>query len=364
MIGYTKYKLSVSGDDYYQALLDTASRTKYPHITNPCITQDTWILTDCGPKQVKELIGNSFTAIVNNEKYNSSKDGFWSTGIKDVYEITTDRGQKIKLTNNHKLLKEYKRRVKFGGSGNGFNYDRDYVEVKDLKIGDKLVLHNHRGNSWNGEGSFNEGWLLGEIVGDGGYNPEKYKTYLRFWGYERESIAKLAVEICRDIFNDLRSDFDLRSDSVNSTIDVATNKLDRICNNLIEVGSKDFLPKLEQMSSKFIRGFIRGLFDADGTVIFNKQKGSSVRLAQSNLHKLEVVQRMLSRLGIISTIYKFRRNEKETLLPNGKGGMSLYNTKAQHELVITKDNIELFVDLIGFHDLQKEEKVNLILESR
>lgn len=105
MIGYTKYKLSVSGDDYYQALLDTASNTKYPHITNPCVTKDTWVLTDCGPRQVKELIGNSFVAIVNNEKYNSTQDGFWLTGIKDVYEIITDRGQKIKLANNSILFR-------------------------------------------------------------------------------------------------------------------------------------------------------------------------------------------------------------------------------------------------------------------
>lgn len=364
MIGYTKYKLSVSGDDYYQALLDTASRTKYPHITNPCVTKDTWILTDCGPKLVNELIGKKFVAIINNEKYSSDEKGFWSTGIKKVYEITTDRGYKIKLTDNHKLLKELKRRPKFGGSGNGYNFDREYVEVKDLNIGDKLVLHNHRGNSWNGEGSFVEGWLLGQIVGDGGYNPDKYPTYLRFWGLDRESLAQYAIDICKEIFSDLRSDFDLRSDSVNSTIDVATNKLDRICNNLIEPHSKNFLPKLEQMSSKFIRGFIRGFSDADGTVSFNSLKGSSIRLAQSDLSKLETVQRMLARLGIISTIFKFRRNEREVLLPNGKGGLSLYNTKAQHELVISKNNIEIFENLIGFADLEKEEKLSLIIESR
>ena len=122
MIGYTKYKLSVSGDDYYQALLDTAARTTYPHITNPCITKDTWILTDCGPKLVGELIGEKFTAIINNEKYNSDEKGFWSTGIKKVYEVITDRGFKLKLTDNHKLLKELKRRPKFGGSGNGYNW--------------------------------------------------------------------------------------------------------------------------------------------------------------------------------------------------------------------------------------------------
>ena len=59
--------------------------------------------------------------------------------------------------------------------------------------------------------------------------------------------------------------------------------------------------------SAFYRGFLRGLFDCDGSVQGTQAKGVSVRLAQSDLPRLEAVQRMLLRLGIASTIYRDRR---------------------------------------------------------
>ena len=48
-------------------------------------------------------------------------------------------------------------------------------------------------------------------------------------------------------------------------------------------------------------GFLRGLFDTDGSVQGSQAKGVSVRLAQSDLPRLQAVQRMLLRLGIVSS---------------------------------------------------------------
>ena len=55
---------------------------------------------------------------------------------------------------------------------------------------------------------------------------------------------------------------------------------------------------MERASSGFYCGFLRGLFDADGSVQGTQAKGVSVRLAQSDLDLLQSVQRMLLRLGI------------------------------------------------------------------
>ena len=74
-------------------------------------------------------------------------------------------------------------------------------------------------------------------------------------------------------------------------------------------GAKTITPALEQCSSDFCRAFLRGLFDADGSVQGTTAKGVSVRLAQSDLATLEAAQRMLLRLGIASTIYRNRRAE-------------------------------------------------------
>ena len=72
-------------------------------------------------------------------------------------------------------------------------------------------------------------------------------------------------------------------------------------------GNKRFTAAMETGSSDFYRGVLRGMFDADGSVQGSQEKGVSVRLTQIDLGNLEAVQRMLQRLGIISTIYQNRR---------------------------------------------------------
>ena len=99
---------------------------------------------------------------------------------------------------------------------------------------------------------------------------------------------------------------------------------------------------MERTSSDFYQGFLRGLFDADGSVQGTQEKGVSVRLAQSDLATLEAVQRMLLRLGISSTLYRDRREAGSRLPPDGRGGRAEYATQAQHELVVSGENLARF----------------------
>jgi len=112
-----------------------------PHVgviesTNPCITKDTWIFTGKGPRKVEDLIGINFGAVVDGVACKISELGFFKTGKKEVFEIVTKEGYKIKLTDNHKLMKLE-------------NSKRKWVEVKNLSLGDVLVLHNHKDMVWN-----------------------------------------------------------------------------------------------------------------------------------------------------------------------------------------------------------------------
>ncbi len=124
---------------------------------------------------------------------------------------------------------------------------------------------------------------------------------------------------------------------------------------------KTITPALESCSSDFYRGFLRGLFDSDGSVQGGQSKGVSVRLAQSDLPMLEAVQRMLCRLGIASRIYRNRRPAGQRPLPDGRGGHRLYETRAQHELVIASENLERYDQLIGFKDSAKQERLGRTL---
>ena len=70
---------------------------------------------------------------------------------------------------------------------------------------------------------------------------------------------------------------------------------------------------------------------------------------------------MLLRLGIASVLYRERRKAQSTLLPDGEGGIRLYQVKSQHELVVAGANLERFRDVIGFADTDKAAKLDGLL---
>jgi len=72
---------------------------------------------------------------------------------------------------------------------------------------------------------------------------------------------------------------------------------------------------------------------------------------------------MLLRLGISSRIHPERRNKGEQKIPRGKGGTAPYPIKAQHELVISKDNLVRFYEIIGFGDQEKAKRLSDVVES-
>jgi len=126
-------------------------------------------------------------------------------------------------------------------------------------------------------------------------------------------------------------------------------------------GKKMITDAIEEASSDFYKGFLRGLFDANGTVIDDQYKGVSIRLAQSDLELLKAVQRMLLRLGIVSKIYTNRRASELKLSPDCRDGYKYYQTMAQYELVIEGENIARFKEVIGFNNMEKKERLNILL---
>ena len=95
---------------------------------NPCLPKDTWITTSEGVKRVEDLIGKQFTALVNGREHKSTDKGFFFTGRRIVYKITTQEGYEVCATPNHKFL-----------TANG------WVELSNLENGDKLLIHEHKG---------------------------------------------------------------------------------------------------------------------------------------------------------------------------------------------------------------------------
>ncbi len=330
-----------------QAAIDLrpARRKEAEFGTNPCLTADAWVMTGNGKIQISDLIGKDFQAVVDGKLYKAK--GFWETGVKPVIKLKTKDGYELRLTGNHKVMavSYLSRKIE----------KYEWLEAGKLKVGDKIRLHDHREYRWDGEGKYEEGWLLGELVGDGTF--DKKTARLVFWGDDRKEMADRAVEIIKKELG-ARSDFKGHNQvKLNRTVVGAIGLKNLALDYGIYKGMKKITPFIESSSSDFYCGFLRGLFDADGTVVGTQIKGVSVRLAQSDLEVLKATQRMLLCLGIISVIYENRRPAGLRSLPDGHGGYAEYYCQINHELVIANDNLEAFAEKIGFFEPSKKERL-------
>ncbi len=338
--------------------------------TNPCVSGDSWVLTDKGPRQIDEVIGTPVTLVVDGEPHPSDDRGFFQTGIKPLLRISTKEGFALKATDNH-LIRRVKHKTRF-------SLETEWIAAGELCPGDEVLLNDHRGAAaWptahsglSGQNTKSEGYLIGLLVGDGTLKEEA--AILSVWPNSAASngeasasasngIMKMAEAAARELPH--RSDFA-------GWMEVSGRgeyrlKLAAIRDLALElgmsVGNKTITPEIEKSSSEFYAGFLRGLFDADGSVQGSQTKGVSIRLAQSDLALLEAAQRMLARMGIVSRIYQNRRDEGTSSLPDGKGGNKLYTVKAQHELIISGENLEEYRGRVGFSDIDKATRLTNLL---
>lgn len=315
---------------------------------NPCVTDDTWVMTENGAKKVKNLIGVPFNAIVDGKSYASTEKGFYQTGSKAVFEIKTNRGFYLKATENHPVLVE---------TNNGRTKPtREWKDVGDLQIGDRIVLNRHKNLQWSGLGTKDEGWLLGNLLGDGNIQKNGVSN-LDFWGAKRDSMLSLAIETILESVGG-RSDMTGQNQDKYNRSRVSSTKLTSLANKFgMTHGNKKLNEVIEESSSSFHIGFLKGWFDADGSVQGNLKKGLSIRLTSVSLDGLYSAQRMLARLGVLSSIYVNRHSDGYQMMPDGHGGTKEYYCQARHELVVANENIQVFAERIGFNDSDKSNKL-------
>ena len=331
---------------------------EYIAATNPCVTKDMWTHTSEGPKQVKDLIDSPYMARVNGEDYLASS-GFFKTGTKSVYLLETHGGPSIKVTKDHLILVEL---------GNRKFSNKQWLEAGFLSEGDLIVLHNHRKNIvWPGKGNKNQGYLLGALVGDGYFSKDSNSGHITAYENGNPSGIISAFSAAAEKSLKVRSDHKGWSTVISrdgkTEYRYESSDLKKLANEFGLVPDKELSAVIETSSSDFYLGFLNGIFDTDGTIGISKNGTNSIRLSQSNHNTLVVIQRMLARLGIVSKIHLNRREAGQRILPDGKGSHKFYNTKANHELIISKDNIRQFIDIIGFNDTSNAEKINRLNNS-
>ncbi len=324
---------------------------------NPCVTADTWVHTGDGPRRVQDLLGQQHSTYINGELFSTTADGFFFSGEKPVVKLSTQEGFDLRLTKNHRVLKATAQTQK--------KQYTEWAEAGTLQPGDHVLLHDHRDlQAWDGTGSHDEGWLLGSLVGDGSLAKTQWNDtgLLRYWETSSDEMSQYAAHLLEKAVGYERRTPEVHYHQQLRHRVISSTGLAALASEYgITQGNKNITDSVEQGSYEFYCGFLKGLFDADGSVQGTQLKGISVRLAQSNLPNLQVVQRMLARLGIVSKIYQERRPEQYRMLPDAQRQPAEYLCKAQHELIISKDNLYYFQQVVGFREPHKSARIDELL---
>ena len=315
--------------------------------TNPCVTGDTLISTENGLVEAEELYeqGVARDVVVDgrlSEETLKEASSVYKTGEKDVYQLTTQEGYELRLTADHRVMT-----------------DDGWVEAGDLGAGDTVHVQNRKG-SFGRHGSAAEGRVLGWLVGDGHLKDGEERAVLNFYDEDSavsESFAADVNEVVRDPVGN--ADYEVgvseitRDDGYRGAQAVEQRiRSARLYEYAEEAGlveRKHQVPdSVMRGSEEMARGYLRALFSADGGVQGNVEKGVSVRLTSTSTDLLKQVQQLLLNFGVFSKIYEERHEAGVQEMPDGTGGTAEYERQADHDLVVSKDNLVRFDEEIGF----------------
>ena len=319
--------------------------------TNPCVTGDTLVYTKDGMQRIETLWEKQELATVEVDSRLQDGDAtprkisaIMAKGKKPVFKLMTKEGYNLKLTRDHRVMTQ-----------------RGWVEAGDLKQGDKIHLLDHAGG-FGKTGSYELGATLGWLVGDGTIS--NYTATLSFFG-EKQDLAPQFAEMVQEIVpapTGTRKHYSVSALAIKGRDEtrVSSARLIKVASQYgIEHGNNLVVPDaVFQGTEETQQGFLTALFSADGHVSNGKSEhGTTVRLTSVSAILLEDVQRLLLNFGIASRIYYNRRKAQKRMLPNGNGGNSEYNCKAYHELIISKQNVNVFAKQIRFLVKAKQNKL-------
>lgn len=257
--------------------------------TNPCITKDTWIFTTEGPKRVKDIIKKDIQLFVNGRKYKSN--GFFETGIKKIYKVTTKEGFEIKATGEHPFLK-------FDVSDN--NIKTEWTPLNSLSKNDVVAVNDCTNSYWQGSYTEDEGYSVSLLFNNVYFSKNEVTIY-----YKNEPLFLKTKDKIEAI---LQKQFAF--DKQNMKYYIKSKKIFKLAKSL-NINRSDYnsmTSKIEQTSPEFYIGFLRGLFDIFGSIQepnmiileYPYPKNGSIALCIPKF--LQVIQRMLLRIGVYSII--------------------------------------------------------------
>jgi ribonucleoside-diphosphate reductase alpha chain len=326
--------------------------------TNPCVTADTRLATQFGMVRIGDLYDArvDIQATVDTRALGEGPGvdvrpavpAFMTSSSADVYRVVTQDGYEIKATEWH-----------------DFYTSRGKIKLKDLKPGDELLIQSGKGQ-FGGCGSAELGNLLGLLTGDGHFTNRgkgEEAAVVNLWGADR-----IVADGVVGYVNSLIAGFAAGARNYEvSAVAVPERNLVMIRSVILArvLAQYGFTAEIKlkvpevvwRGNEECVKGYLRALFQADGTVNISGDHGTScsVRLASSNRSLLKDVQMLLANFGIFARVLK-RREAGSRLFPDGKGGAKQYACQADYELIIDGESREYFMAYIGFLTEEKNAK--------
>ena len=238
---------------------------------------------------------------------------------------------------------------------------------------DELLVQSGKGQ-FGRQGSEDLGLLLGLVTGDGHFTNRgrgKEAAIISLWGEEMQLADRVSAYV-----NTLIAGASLHARRQHTVAPVAVPE-----RNMVFIRSVMLARMLEHYgfsrttklkvpevvwrgTEDCVRGYLRALFQADGTVdAVDSASHCSVRLASSEPGLLRDVQQLLANFGIFCRVDK-RRDAGVRRLPDGRGGRKDDQCKADHELIIGGESRDRFMREIGFLLPAKKEKYVAWAEGR
>jgi ribonucleoside-diphosphate reductase alpha chain len=327
--------------------------------TNPCVTADTRLATQFGMVRIGDLYDArvDIQATVDRRALGETEHGvtvrpavpaFMTAPSADVYRVVTKDGYEIKATEWH-----------------DFYTTRGKIKLKDLRAGDELLIQSGKGQ-FGLKGSLGLGVLLGLLTGDGHFtnrSKDKQAAVVNLWGVDRELAGDL-VTLINDMIAGMSN---CQRDCQVSAVAIPERNLVMIRSVILArmleqygftAKTKTQVPEVVWLGNEeCVKGYLRGLFQSDGTVNTSGHNGTScsVRLASSHPALLKDVQGLLANFGIFTRVVK-RREAGNRSLPDGKGGKKDYACQADYELIVDGESRDRFMTEIGFFSEEKNSK--------
>lgn len=271
---------------------------------NPCVTGDTYILTDEGYVKIKNVVDQNIN-IWNGYQYSSVKPRV--TGYNQpMLHIKMSDGSELDCTEYHKFILS----------------DNTRVEAKKLIIGDKLKKHYFPVIGSGEDIPEKIAYTQGFFMGDGSSESNRDRLSIKLYGEKRKVINNLLYDNC-NYCKSFDGDF--------LTLPYKP-----------DIFNKSFVPDTSY-SIKSRLAWLSGYIDSDGTIQSND---GAISISSINKDVLLKVKYMLNTLGCNATL-SVMHNECDREMPsnNGTNSTELVHCQTSYRLLMSSNTVRMLINL-------------------